>query len=535
MTSSYTAEKTIVALQGPSTALATNFPWVVSFQGPTSDYGDTIFEKLTTVDLINFAYGLDKEMTIPLLTLGGTATSTNTNLLDLSVTSAIGSTAGFRSKTRVRNYSGKGILVRFTAIFGAPQIGNTQIIGPLSSEDGLAFSTNPSTGAFGVQRRYGGVKHVETLTITTAITTTGTCIIQLAGITGPVAVNVPVTFIAGATTQYTAHQISLIDFTEQGLGYDVFPEGNTVVFLTRRTISANHSNFTFNANGTGITASFGASPTITGILATNEYVPKTLWNVDTCNGNGPSGFVLDQTKGNTYEIYYSWSNFGIARFYVLNPTTGNPMLVHRMTTNNTSTTPLIVNNGMPLIAANINTTNVSLASSLKISLMLSSVEGDRIFRYFGHPRSFSASKSVSGSTAETVLIALRPKLIFHGKTNFGDILFTSLSTTTSGNKSITFNIIKNPTFSNNATINWTQLNNVTNSFMLFSGETTNMTITTGIRLFSFTLRSTNDQVTTELINQGINITFGDIICITAKPSSSTTSDYDASINWIEDF
>jgi hypothetical protein len=80
-----------------------------------------------------------------------------------------------------------------------------------------------------------------------------------------------------------------------------------------------------------------------GIDATNDYifytrassktkVYQTSWNVDTLDGTGPSKATLDMSKGNIYQISFSWYGYGVIEWYVITDNiTGkqSPVLVHR--------------------------------------------------------------------------------------------------------------------------------------------------------------------------------------------------------------
>ena len=80
-----------------------------------------------------------------------------------------------------------------------------------------------------------------------------------------------------------------------------------------------------------------------GIDATNDYifytraasktkVYQSSWNVDPMDGTGPSGATLDMSKGNIYQISFSWYGYGVIEWYVVTDNiTGKqvPILVHR--------------------------------------------------------------------------------------------------------------------------------------------------------------------------------------------------------------
>lgn len=76
--------------------------------------------------------------------------------------------------------------------------------------------------------------------------------------------------------------------------------------------------------------------TTTGTRATltqNIRVAQDEWNLDKCDGTGPSGYVLDITKMQMIYIDYSWYGAGTIRFGVRGPR-GKIIYVHRWPQNN---------------------------------------------------------------------------------------------------------------------------------------------------------------------------------------------------------
>jgi hypothetical protein len=62
-------------------------------------------------------------------------------------------------------------------------------------------------------------------------------------------------------------------------------------------------------------------------------VPQSQWNIDRCDGTGPSGFNLDLTKMQMFYIDYSWYGAGFVRWGVRGPD-GNVIYIHKMINNN---------------------------------------------------------------------------------------------------------------------------------------------------------------------------------------------------------
>jgi hypothetical protein len=56
---------------------------------------------------------------------------------------------------------------------------------------------------------------------------------------------------------------------------------------------------------------------------TDLIFPQNTWNVDRLDGTGPSGAILNLSKGNIFQIVFTWYGYGVIEFRVVipNPTT----------------------------------------------------------------------------------------------------------------------------------------------------------------------------------------------------------------------
>lgn len=81
---------------------------------------------------------------------------------------------------------------------------------------------------------------------------------------------------------------------------------------------------------------------------TNNWVFQENWNIDKCDGTGPSGFVLNPQKGNIYQIEYEYLGFGSITFSVENTATGGLSPVHRIKYPNTEVDTSLEGPHMPI-------------------------------------------------------------------------------------------------------------------------------------------------------------------------------------------
>jgi hypothetical protein len=62
-------------------------------------------------------------------------------------------------------------------------------------------------------------------------------------------------------------------------------------------------------------------------------IPQSQWNIDTCDGNGPSGYNIDVTKMQMIGIQFSWYGAGFIDWMLRGPT-GDYIFCHRLKGNN---------------------------------------------------------------------------------------------------------------------------------------------------------------------------------------------------------
>jgi len=90
--------------------------------------------------------------------------------------------------------------------------------------------------------------------------------------------------------------------------------------------------------------------------ATAEYViisrtqdtkyPQSSWNIDRCDGTGPSGYNIDLTKMQMFYIDYSWYGAGFIRWGFRGPD-GNVIYCHKVPNNNVNTEAYMRSGNLP--------------------------------------------------------------------------------------------------------------------------------------------------------------------------------------------
>jgi hypothetical protein len=75
-------------------------------------------------------------------------------------------------------------------------------------------------------------------------------------------------------------------------------------------------------------------------------IPQSQWNIDKCDGTGPSGFNIDLSKMQMFYIDYSWYGAGFVRWGFRGPD-GNVIYVHKLINNNVNTEAYMRSGNLP--------------------------------------------------------------------------------------------------------------------------------------------------------------------------------------------
>ena len=278
--------------------------------------------------------------------------------------------------------------------------------------------------------------------------------------------------------------------------------------------------FTYTGTSTGA-GTF--AQTRAGAPDVDNWVYQADFNVDKLDGTGPSGFKINQQKGNVYQIAYQWLGYGRITYSVENSDTGRFIPFHVINYANKNVTPSLLDSSMQLevVAASLGgTTNVTTScASMGAYIQGRDVDTGPLY-------SVSSSKTVS--TTETALFSIKPKDVFFGKINFSEVhpRFLSFSSASSGNKPGIIRVYKNTTLG--GTPNFQDVD--TDSSVRY--DTAGTTITGGKRIATFTLTSTGSQ-TVEL--DPLHLIVDKLVQITVTAQAVSGSiDFASSITWEED-
>ncbi len=271
---------------------------------------------------------------------------------------------------------------------------------------------------------------------------------------------------------------------------------------------------------------FGYNGAAFGVMRRNggvdNWTAQSAWNIDPLDGTGPSGMVLDPTKGNLYGIDAKNGFYGPS-YKIFNPATNNFVLVHVEPYANINTLPVVQFSVFRLIvsAANIsNTTDMVVRVSntalfLNGELLLAGIRG-----------AVSNSKTAVG-TALTNIFTLRNKALFAGKTNYIRILLLLYSAAVDGTKPSLIQLVFNAALGGTPVWNDYDVNDSVIEF-----DTAGTTVTGGLAGGIIALDNIGrfDQ---NLVPLRLVLSPGDTLTLAGQATQNNT-DITASIIWQED-
>ena len=366
----------------------------VAIHSPTLPFGSVHTEQLTPIFQADSVYGINPTIVSAVtgINVAGTTSASNTgvsNKFRCSTGTTAYSFATMQSRKRLRYRPGQGVIGRFTALFSAPVANSILVAGLGTSESGVFFGYNGTS--FGILHSTGGVREVQTLTITTASTATNNYQVTLAGTSHSI------TATNNGSTVKTAYEIATGSYP----GWRAEAIGSTVIFLAD---SAGNKTGTFSLaqSGAGTPAAGSYVETNPGVAATDTWIPQASWNGDTMDGNGASGFTLDPSKGNVFQIDIQYLGFGPILFKIEVPHEGNNpdfVTAHVINFGNTRTTTNVSNPSFPFTMAAYSAGSTTDAY-VECASFAGFVEGD--IKLTGPRMSFNReTNGFVGSTAST--------------------------------------------------------------------------------------------------------------------------------------
>jgi hypothetical protein len=492
----------------------------VAIHGPLLPFGSVHVENLTPVFQADAVYNIDSNSAI--VTTSGTGSITvNDSAFVASTGATIYSQAVMQSRKRLRYRPGQGVVGRFTALYTSPVASSYQIVGFGHSEDGVYIGYVGTQ--FGILYVKRGVREQRTLTVTTGATSAASCIITLDG----VAFSVPLT--AASNIQRTVYEIASFTYT----GWKAYPASSTTVVFVKDSVGATAGVFSFAANGTGAAASIAL--TKVGVASTDTFIPQSSFNIDKLDGTGSSGFEIDPTKGNVFQIDIQYLGFGAISFKVeITPETANNatwVIFHVIKLPNTLTASSFGNPSFPFTMAAYSagsTTNLTV----KCASYMGGIEGQKMLH--GNRFSYYNQLTTVGAVNYQCLMTIGNKLTYSGRSNQAVINLISVSGAIKHTSPVIYYLVKNATLAGNPSF----ADVASNSCAIIDKAATTCTFTDSQVIWSGHLGDTGE-IDHHFGNGSFNIEEvtlqpGEYVTLCARSTTGSPSYVTGSINTRED-
>lgn len=491
----------------------------VEVHGPLLPFGSMHVENMTPIFQIDGVYGLNDATTRTVVSGSGAVTGVS-NLLVSATGTTIYSAATLQSRRRLRYRPGQGSIGRFTSVFSTPVADSILIAGLGTSESGFYFGYNGT--AFGVLHVTGGVREIQTLTITTASTSTQNAQVVLDNVSYTVT-----GMTNNGSTLRTAYEIA--KGSTWG-GWSVEAIGSTVVFVSGAARPLTGA-FSVGQSGAGTPVAGTFAETVSGISSTDTWVAQTAWNGDKMDGTGTSGFTLNPQFGNIYQVDMQYLGFGNIDMKVRvisadNNNNATWVRAHTFVFPNSLTTPHSRQPSMPFTQTAYSagsTTNVSVATASFSGF----IEGQVALT---GPRMTYEDVSTTVSTgAYYALMTVRNDFVFHGRPNQSVVNLLSFGGAHDDATPVTMYLIRNGTLV--GTPNFTQWSG--SSVTYVDTAATQVTITDNDQvLFSLPLGGSGDALFT--FEDNLMVQPGETVTLAAKAVTGTSTWTIMSLNTRED-
>ena len=430
--------------------------------------------------------------------------------------------AALRLNRSSKYRAGQGTIARLTAIFGSGSADTLQLAGVGNAECGYYFAMSGTN--FGILHRERSKREIREFTITTGV--------------GPVTLTVTlggevksITISGGTNINQTAYLISKQDYSRVGMGWTAEAHGAKVHFIssTPGPIEGTFSIF----NGGSQIATPGR--TQVGVLPTETFIPQSSWNIDPMDGNGPTRFDMDPTKGNVYGIGYQFLGFGNPTFSVENPETGLLAQCHMIQWAGSHTSTVLKNPAMTIRWEAIN--SGSSASSVSVSGASGGLFTEGIVqRNVGVAFSAAGTKS-DISTTELPILTVRANQIYGSVCSYGELAPFNISLgnetgNSSSGKLLRINLYKNIGLT--GPVNFQNLDSA-RSIASVDTAATGISTTANQQLLKSIIVAANDSLVLKLEDENFFIVNGDTLTITAQRAGGSNIDTAAaSVSWFED-
>lgn len=167
----------------------------------------------------------------------------------------------------------------------------------------------------------------------------------------------------------------------------------------------------------------------------NTFIPQTSFNRDTLNGNGSSGFSIDLTKANIYQISFQFLGVGIVEFGVYSPS-GEFIVAHVFENANQNTYSYMNTAILPLKYECVNTGVAGGNSGINFLCATVNSEGSRESLYTIFESIQTPDFVATTSAAERPILSIQSKALVNTLRNKIEVVPQNLSIAADGKPAI---------------------------------------------------------------------------------------------------
>jgi len=392
----------------------------VSIASPLTAFGELLTAELTPVAQGDFVYSINPQV-FTTSEFNGSSTTTADNMAEITSGTDPDGSATIQLRRTLKYRSGQGSLMRATALFDSPDSGNAQFVGCGNAESGYFigyFGTN-----FGILHNQKASREIRSYQITSGVADGTVLTLTLNGQVITPTIN------GGNDIYQTAYSISKLDLSQvSGGGWLVDVIGDTVYFIAARASDPSNWNGVYSIIGGTIAGTWNQYQEAES--ATQDFTPQTSFNIDPLDGSGPSGMILDQSKGNIYEIAFQYLGFGNARFGIEDPETGKIFSFHNIKNSNNRTFPVLKNPSVNVLATSANIGGTT-SKTLRCGSMAGYVQG----KIVDLDPVFTKTFLFQVDTTKSVVAIGKVNEVFQGVSCYGeiDLLKITASNLSTGN------------------------------------------------------------------------------------------------------
>lgn len=478
---------------------------------PVTAFGEFRTEFVTAILQISPEYGLLGQV----LTVADSASSGTNSVADNMFTCETGAAsdglASITSLRQIKQRAGQGIISRFSTLYDTALASSFQIGGFITAENSLVFGFLGTT--FGIAHTFNGETESQELTITAFATGAENATVTIDG----VGFTVPLTLGTG-TVQHTAFEVAE-SLQAQVANYTFTSNDDQVV--VQALLAGPTTTFIFSS----ATAAGTFAQVTAGVTATVSFIPQASWNEDTLL---TGDFILNHQTGNIYQIQFQALGFGVMRFFIEEPDTGDIILVHTIQFPNSG---IITNVSNPTFRVGWSTQNTGNTSNIKLQGGGAGgfLEG-QIHRN-NPPRSASNNQLAVG-TALTNILTIRNRTTFGGRVNRIEILPLLLAISSQANKSTFFKFLINPTFAGDLDFSY-----IDKTSSVIEVAIDSVGVSGGLEIGSVTIAPDTGELirfneTTTIDTQLLS---NSTLCIASQVASGAAADMQVGLSWEEDF